>query len=152
MNSRTIHLTSGDFDYTYPETNTRRYFILEEGNLNPRPPAPSPNALQLLLNDDALASSCQSLGQYRSILTKKLNEIYPPTPTTVSIGNEAKLAVGVHANNHGVTVAIHLKQGDVTTALYAQDHPLNRETVGFVTVSTEVFTNPAAAPLPGNHE
>jgi len=86
MNSLTIYLTSGDFDYMPPETNNRRYFILEEGNLNSRLQAPAPNALQLLLNDDVLASSCQSLGQYRSILAKKLTEIYSPTPTTISIG------------------------------------------------------------------
>lgn len=68
---RIVFAPGGDVDYLKPETNTRRFCVIEEKNLNSNSPTvtPAPNALQLLLEDDTLASSCQSLAQYRSILS-----------------------------------------------------------------------------------
>jgi hypothetical protein len=78
-----VFAAGGDFNCLKPETNTRRYFTYEENKMNSNfgHPAPAPNALQLLLDDDILASSCQSLAQYRSVLSNQLREIYSRAPT-----------------------------------------------------------------------
>lgn len=52
---------------------------------------------------------------------------------------DAKLAVGVRANSNGITIAVHLKQGDVTTVLYTQDHPLDTDSMGAIDVPAALF-------------
>lgn len=44
----------------------------------------------------------------------------------------SKLAVGVLANEEGVWVTAHLKRAGITTVVYMQKHPLNKETAGLV--------------------
>lgn len=47
---------------------------------------PAPNYLLQMLDDDMLASSCQTLGQYRTELSKRLRAEFEGAPTAASIG------------------------------------------------------------------
>lgn len=90
LNLKYVFMAGGEFDCLKPETNTRRYCIIEEKKLNSNSPhsVPAPNALQLLLDDDALASSCQSLAHYRSALSNQLREIYSGAPAAVAVDQQ----------------------------------------------------------------
>lgn len=76
-----------------------------------------------------------------------LLEKMPAVPVAAQPQDErttAKLAVGVHVNRGGATVAVHLKQGDLTTVLYCQDHPANKETLGVVELPAGLLASKAA--------
>lgn len=57
----------------------------------------------------------------------------------------ARLAVGVHANDDGIGVAVHLKQGEHTTVLYTQSHSANHDSCGIVNLPASLFAAPATA-------
>lgn len=67
---------------------------------------------------------------------------YEAVTADTSPAVHAKLVVGVHAGEGQVTVAVHLKQGDHTTILYTQNHPIKRDTAGIVDYPLSLLGTP----------
>lgn len=67
--------------------------------------------------------------------------LYPPSAQAQPPeAQDAWLVVGTLAKSNGITVAVHLKQGDITTMLYARTHVANGKTIGMSDIRAAMQT------------